>query len=374
MQAQKDFFNFDPLLAGEIVNDPFVQSVINVCNLTTDVAPKVRVGFPGRLIVCAVCARQRNLGDEIHFTQTSQRSVDRGEADRRLPTPHQCMNVGHGQVGSDALFGDHVVDESVILSKASGQGRHSVILPHRRIDRSLLECQLHKTENQFHDCRPLPTNERSGLRMAIDCKRFAICRQYRYARLAAMDPFRLIDARSGSGSTSIATTLQRFGAPALRFAHSRDIKVVALARRQRYAEASSALARLRIDVDAWPAPPAGLFVVEERTVYLRSRSPMTVAHEFGHALDCALGGGVYRSSIDPEVRGLFSNAREFVTPYAATAIDEYFAENLRAYVEANDPASFWPLATRERLRRVDPLMLSYVERLFEHDLREEHVA
>lgn len=97
---------------------------------------------------------------------------------------------------------------------------------------------------------------------------------------------------------------------------------------------------------------------------------MTVAHEFGHALDCALGGGVYRSSIDPEVRGLFSNAREFVTPYAATAIDEYFAENLRAYVEANDPASFWPRATRERLRRVDPLMLSYVERLFEHDLRE----
>ncbi len=189
-----------------------------------------------------------------------------------------------------------------------------------------------------------------------------------------MDPFRLIDARSGSGSASIANTLQRFGVPALRFAHARDIKVVALARRQRYAEASAALARLRVDVDEWPAPPAGLFVVEERTVYLRSRSPMTVAHEFGHALDCALGGGVYHSGIDREVRQLFSNAREFVTPYAATAIDEYFAENLRAYVEANDPASFWPRATRERLKRVDPLMLDYVERLFEHRFLDEDAA
>ena len=69
-----------------------------------------------------------------------------------------------------------------------------------------------------------------------------------------------------------------------------------------YRAASAALARLGIDVDAWPAPPAGLFVVEERTLYLRSRGAMTVAHEFGHALDCALGGGVYRSGVDPRVR------------------------------------------------------------------------
>ncbi|MDQ2679999.1 MAG: hypothetical protein M3Y21_03120 [Candidatus Eremiobacteraeota bacterium] len=189
-----------------------------------------------------------------------------------------------------------------------------------------------------------------------------------------MDPFRLIDLRSGSGSAVIANTLQRFGAPALRFAHARGITVVALSPRQAYAQASPALARLRVDVDRWPAPPAGLFVVEERTVYLRSRSAMTVAHEFGHALDCALGAGVYHSGISPEVRRLFSNAREFVTPYAASAIDEYFAENLRAYVEANDPASFWPRATQERLRRVDPLMFEYVERLFEYEFRETQIA
>lgn len=119
-----------------------------------------------------------------------------------------------------------------------------------------------------------------------------------------------------------------------------------------------------MDVDAWPAPPAGLFVVEERTMYLRSRSPMTVAHEFGHALDCALGEGVYRSSVDPVLRRLFSEAQAFVTPYAATGIDEYFAESLRAYVEANDTNSFWPRATRDRLRRIHPDMYEYVERLF----------
>jgi hypothetical protein len=107
-----------------------------------------------------------------------------------------------------------------------------------------------------------------------------------------------------------------------------------------------------------------LFVVEERAVYLRSHSPMTVAHEFGHALDCALGGGVYRSSIDPRIRGLFAAASAFVTPYAATGTDEYFAESLRAYVEANDPASFWPRATRARLRRLDPAMYEYVAELF----------
>jgi hypothetical protein len=122
-------------------------------------------------------------------------------------------------------------------------------------------------------------------------------------------------------------------------------------------------------VDDWPAAPAGLFVVEERTVYLRSRSPMTVAHEFGHALDCALGGGVYRSGICPKVRKHFNAAREYVTPYAATGLDEYFAEAIRAYVEANDSVSLWPRATRARLRRIDPPMFAYVDRLFSVEFR-----
>jgi hypothetical protein len=165
----------------------------------------------------------------------------------------------------------------------------------------------------------------------------------------------------------IVETLLRFGGGALAYAARSRIRVMPLRSGEYYREASQALARLGIDVDAWPAPPAGLFVVEERALYLRSRSPMAVAHEFGHALDCALGGGVYRSGIDPQVRALFASATSFVTPYAATGVDEYFAESLRAYVEANDPASPWPRASRARLRHNDPGMHEFVELLFERE-------
>lgn len=162
----------------------------------------------------------------------------------------------------------------------------------------------------------------------------------------------------------VVATLVRFGVGPLAYAREAGIHIVLLISGEAYAHASPALARLGIDVDAWPCPPAGLFVVEERTVYLRSRSPMTVAHEFAHALDCALGSGVYRSGVDPRVRSLFGNAPAFVTPYAATGLDEYFAESVRAYVEINDPASSWPRATRRRLLRVDPQMYEYVDTIF----------
>jgi hypothetical protein len=174
----------------------------------------------------------------------------------------------------------------------------------------------------------------------------------------------LLHEADAAACPSVLETLSRFGAPAIAFALRGGTRIVLLRAEQRYDDASASLKRMRVDVDSWPAPPAGLFVVEERTVYLRSRSPMTVAHEFGHALDCALGGGVYLSSGDPQLRALFSAAKAFVTPYAATGTDEYFAECLRAYVEANDPASFWPRATRTRLRRIDPQMYEYVSKLF----------
>ena len=95
---------------------------------------------------------------------------------------------------------------------------------------------------------------------------------------------------------------------------------------------------------------------------------MTVAHEFGHALDCALGGGVYHSGVDPRIQDMFRRARNFVTPYAATAVDEYFAESLRAYVEANDSDSLWPRATRLRLQTLDSNMFHLIEDLFVNEL------
>lgn len=132
--------------------------------------------------------------------------------------------------------------------------------------------------------------------------------------------------------------------------------IVTLEPGELYKNRSSALSRLQIDVDAWPAPPAGLFVVEERTVYLRSLDPMTVVHEYGHAIDCALGGGVYYSGIEPTIRKAFANARSFVTPYAATGLDEFFAECFRAWCGANSEGSAWPRVSRERLRALHPTM------------------
>ncbi len=174
----------------------------------------------------------------------------------------------------------------------------------------------------------------------------------------------LIPEASATTRTQIARTLRAFGEPALLFAAEHGSRVRPLGRGERYAKASPALARLGIDVDAWPAPPAGLFVVEERTVYVRSRSAMTIGHEFGHALDCALGGGVYLSGIDDAIRAAFGAARQFVTPYAASGLDEYFAECVRAWVEANDPASAWPAVSRERLQRLDPMMYGIIESTF----------
>jgi len=176
----------------------------------------------------------------------------------------------------------------------------------------------------------------------------------------------LIPHATATVRKAIAETLEKFGFGAVHCALSGGVTVVPLPRGALYRELSPALARLGIDVDAWPAPPAGLFVIEERTVYLRSCSPMTVSHEFGHALDCILGGGVYRSTADPEIRAAFASVRSGITHYAMTGIDEYFAESVRAYVDnCNDPASAWPAATRERLRRLDPAMFCIVERIFE---------
>jgi hypothetical protein len=179
----------------------------------------------------------------------------------------------------------------------------------------------------------------------------------------------VIDAPS-SLHAAIDAILARYGAGARRLAERTGTRIVVLGPDQTFAERSLALRRLNAGVDRWPLPPAGLFVVEERTVYLRSTSAMTVAHEFGHALDCALGNGVYLSAVDPRIRAAFARAAAFVTPYAASACDEYFAEALRAWVGVNDVPSLWPRATRERLWQLDPRMAAIVASLFEHELAE----
>jgi hypothetical protein len=123
-------------------------------------------------------------------------------------------------------------------------------------------------------------------------------------------------------TAEIRARLVRFyGEPLVARCEAFGIKVVPLGAKRRYSDASASLLRLGVDVDAWPVPPVGLFVVEERSVYLKSpKSDMTLAHEFGHAIDCMLGGGAYLSGQDRAIRAAFSNARAFVTPYAATGV------------------------------------------------------
>ena len=166
----------------------------------------------------------------------------------------------------------------------------------------------------------------------------------------------------------ILNILAPYGAGALAVAARFGARIVVLHEDDRYSDRSPVLRRIGAGVDRWPIPPAGLFVVEERTIYLRHVTPMTVAHEFGHALDAALGGGVYRSGIDPVIRRAFAAAEKFVTPYSASSCDEWVAENLRAYVSVNDTHSLWPRATRERLFEVDPRMGAIVKTLFEEEL------
>jgi hypothetical protein len=99
--------------------------------------------------------------------------------------------------------------------------------------------------------------------------------------------------------------------------------IVVLRPRKRSAKFRRRYDALHPGIDRWPIPPAGLFVTEERAIYLRSKSPMTICHEAGHALDSALGGGVYLSGIDPKIRRPFAATSAFCDTYAASACDEY---------------------------------------------------
>jgi predicted anti-sigma-YlaC factor YlaD len=174
----------------------------------------------------------------------------------------------------------------------------------------------------------------------------------------------LIPAAASKVRTEIAQVLENFGDSVLSLVAKSGASIRPLRPRESYTDASSVLRRLGIDVDAWPAPPAGLFVVEERTVYLRSRSPMTIAHEFGHAIDCALGGGVYFSGANPDIRRAFSEARGFITPYASSGLDEYFAESVRAYVGVNDRISNWPSVSRAKLHQIDAAIYAIIDSIF----------
>jgi hypothetical protein len=56
-----------------------------------------------------------------------------------------------------------------------------------------------------------------------------------------------------------------------------------------------------------------------------------------------------------------------VNEYAASSLDEYFAESVRAYVEVNDERCAWLPVTRQDLYLRDPRMFALIERLFKSE-------
>jgi hypothetical protein len=165
----------------------------------------------------------------------------------------------------------------------------------------------------------------------------------------------------------VVKVLASFGGHALAAAVKAGIKMTVVPDGRGFSEFSAAVARLVPGVDGWSAPPSGLFVVEERRVLLRSRAlSMTAAHEFAHALDAVLARRPrsYYSYESEELRFYFSTATGFVNEYAASGLDEYFAESVRAYLEINDSRCAWLPLTRQDLFLRDPRMFALVERLF----------
>ena len=163
----------------------------------------------------------------------------------------------------------------------------------------------------------------------------------------------------------VIRALGAFGERALSAAIEAGVRIAIVPSAQRFADYSRAVARLVPGIDDWSAPPAGLFVVEERQVLLRDRAmTMTVAHEFAHALDAVLARRPrsYFSYESDELRQCFANAPGFVNEYAASGLDEYFAESVRAYLEVNDSRCAWLPLTRYDLKMRDPRMFDLIER------------
>jgi hypothetical protein len=139
------------------------------------------------------------------------------------------------------------------------------------------------------------------------------------------------------------------------------IVVRVLAPDETFKTASKELSNLHIDIDGMK--PSGLFVVRERTVYVRRLERGVIAHELGHALDCALGKGFYVSGYTAKILNAFHSALQFVTFYATAGVDEFFAECFRAYLGENGGMPTM-IADRALLGARNPEMLAYFDELF----------
>ncbi|TAM73314.1 DUF1738 domain-containing protein [bacterium] len=174
----------------------------------------------------------------------------------------------------------------------------------------------------------------------------------------------IVDSASATARAAIHHALDRVPLRALELCAQNGTRIYPLSRGEHYTKASPKLMDLAPRIDSTPHPPAGLFVIEERTLYLKSRSPLTIVHEFGHAVDCALGGGTYVTYADQHLQEAFQQQEKWVTPYQAMAPDEWFAEGFRAWLEVNDHRCPWPAVSRERLQSTSPALARFFDETF----------
>jgi hypothetical protein len=172
---------------------------------------------------------------------------------------------------------------------------------------------------------------------------------------------------AGDPPPLLVDALASYGETALNAATRAQVTIALVPEGEPFSSFSSSVARCAPAIDQWASPPSGLFVVDERRILLRARSlRMTAAHEFAHALDAVLARKKrsYFSYESEELRYYFATATGFVDEYAASSLDEYFAESMRAYVEVNDERSAWLPLTRQDLYLRDPRMFALIGRLF----------
>ena len=166
---------------------------------------------------------------------------------------------------------------------------------------------------------------------------------------------------------ALVASLACFGRPALERAVTGGVRAVIVPPHRAFSQCSRSVASLAPEIDRWHAPPAGLFVLEERLLLLRPHAVrMAAAHEFAHALDAIMAQQPrsYMSFESSDIREAFVSAPGYVNEYAACGLDEYFAESVRAYVEVNDDRSSWLPLTRHDLFLRDPRMFKIIDGLF----------
>jgi len=195
----------------------------------------------------------------------------------------------------------------------------------------------------------------NGVRSAIARAPQAVAHTVLSTMLGAASPAELEDALAAYGESVLTAAMRR------------GFTIAIVPEGRPFASFSSSVARCAPGIDKWAAPPSGLFVVDEKRILLRPYAlRMTAAHEFAHALDALLARKPrsYFSYESEELRYYFATATGFVNEYAASSLDEYFAESMRAYVEVNDERCAWLPLTRQDLYLRDPRMFALIERLF----------